>query len=73
MYVQISAKIARKSITLLTLDQNEIFDDYFLTAENVQKHAINIVVLIALKTYVDFLSPSKKLQCCIVYFKYTWQ
>jgi len=68
MYVQISVKTARKSITLLTLDQNEIVDDYFLTAENVQQHAIDIEVLIAGKNIRGFLYPSKKFQCCIVYF-----
>jgi len=60
MYVQISVKIVRKSITLLALDQNEIVDDYFLTAENVQQHAINIEVLIAEKNIRGFFISIKE-------------
>jgi len=61
IYVQISVKTARKSITLLTLDQNEIVHDYFLTAENVQQHAINIEVLIAEKIIRGFFISIKEI------------
>jgi len=68
MYVQISVKIVRKSITLLALDQNEIVDDYFLTAENVQQHAINIEVLIAEKNirgFFIFIKETAVLHCLL--------
>ena len=59
MYVQISVEIARKSIALLTLNQNEIVDDYFLIAENVQQYAINIEVLTAEKNIRGFFISIK--------------